>query len=139
MFVAVSINLKQILASPRLPGRAFEALIVLVSILIVSSLMLVPDQPIALMGSEVLVMGIGIWIIVTRINMDNFRKTDPQYHRQALSNILLNQLALLPSIISGISLLTWGIGGLYWLVPAFILSLIKALLDAWVLLIEINR
>ncbi len=139
IFVAVSINLSKILASPRLPNRAFEALLVLLSILIVSSLMLVPDQPIALIGIEVLVVGIITWVIVARINISNYRKTDAQYRRQALRNISLNQLALLPTIIAGISLITWGIGGLYWLVPAFILSFIKALMDAWVLLIEINR
>ena len=32
-----------------------------------------------------------------------------------------------------------GVDGLYWLVPAVIFSLLKALLDAWVLLVEINR
>jgi hypothetical protein len=35
--------------------------------------------------------------------------------------------------------LTRGVGGLYLLVPAIIISFIKALLDAWVLLVEINR
>ncbi len=37
------------------------------------------------------------------------------------------------------TLLISGVGGLYWLVPAAIFSFIKAILDAWVLLVEINR
>ena len=32
-----------------------------------------------------------------------------------------------------------GEGGLYWGVPAVIVSFVLALLDAWVLLVEINR
>ena len=139
MFVAVSINLNKILASPRLPSRAFEGLSILVSIMILSSLMLVPDQPTTLLGVEVLVVGAGIWFLVTRINIRNYQKTDVQYRRLAFRNIILNQLALLPSIIGGISIIIWGFNGLYWLVPAFILSFIKSLLDSWVLLIEINR
>ena len=38
-----------------------------------------------------------------------------------------------------IIVLTRGAGGLYWLVPAIVISFIKAILDAWVLLVEINR
>lgn len=35
--------------------------------------------------------------------------------------------------------LSSGSGGLYWIVPAIIFSFVKAILDAWVLLVEINR
>jgi hypothetical protein len=30
-------------------------------------------------------------------------------------------------------------GGLYWLVPATLLCIVRAILDSWVLLVEINR
>jgi hypothetical protein len=33
----------------------------------------------------------------------------------------------------------WGKRGLYWLVTAVILSILKAMMDAWMLLVEINR
>ncbi|MEI9934528.1 MAG: hypothetical protein WDM71_06665 [Ferruginibacter sp.] len=39
----------------------------------------------------------------------------------------------------GIILIAVGANGLYWIVPAFIFSFIKSVLDAWVLLVEINR
>ena len=54
-------------------------------------------------------------------------------------NMTLTQFALLPYIVAGIIVLTRDAGGLYWLVPAIIISFIKAILDAWVLLVEINR
>lgn len=47
--------------------------------------------------------------------------------------------AVLPYIIAGIVVLSRGSGGLYWIVPAIIVSFLKAILDAWVLLVEINR
>ena len=99
IFVAVSINLTKILSWAPLPDRAFEALLVLLSILITSSLMLVPEQPLALVGIEVLIVGLFTWVIVARINLRNYRKTDAQYRRLVLRNIGLNQLALLPTII----------------------------------------
>jgi len=54
-------------------------------------------------------------------------------------NMMLSQLAALLYVIASIILLVVGANGLYWLVPAVIFSFIKAILDAWVLLVEINR
>ena len=53
--------------------------------------------------------------------------------------MLLSQLASLPYVIAGILALAIGTVGLYLVVPAIIFSFIKAILDAWVLLVEINR
>jgi hypothetical protein len=49
------------------------------------------------------------------------------------------QLATLPFIVAGIAVLAGGLGGLYWLVADMVFSILVALFDAWVLLIEINR
>jgi hypothetical protein len=45
----------------------------------------------------------------------------------------------LPLMIGGVSLLFRAGGGLYWLVPGIVLCLLVAVLDAWVLLVEILR
>jgi len=65
------------------------------------------------------------------------QKKEPQYRLPYTLNMVLTQFALLPYIVAGIIVLTRGAGGLYWLVPAIVISFIKALLDAWVLLVEI--
>lgn len=139
IFVAVSINLTKILAYQGQPGRAFEAITVLTAILIMSSLLLIPDQSAPLIGVEVLVVSVGTWVLITRINIRNYTSIDVQYRAKERTNILFSQLALLPSVIGGFVLLFSGIGGLYLLVLGFMLSFIKALRDAWILLIEINR
>ena len=54
-------------------------------------------------------------------------------------NILLTQLSVLPYIISGYIILSKGYSGIYWFIPCIIFSFIKSVLDAWVLLVEINR
>jgi len=46
---------------------------------------------------------------------------------------------MLPYIIAGTAILINGASGVYWLVPAVIFSFLKAILDAWVLLVEFNR
>ncbi|HXZ03198.1 MAG TPA: hypothetical protein VEH81_00115 [Ktedonobacteraceae bacterium] len=139
IFVGVSINLTRILSLPGLPNRALLALIILLTILIVSSLLLVPGQTLTLVGIEILVIGLFVWITVTSIDVNILRTRKRQYRMPYIVNIVLTQLALLPYIVAGISVLTHGAGGLYWLVPAILISFAKAILDAWVLLVEINR
>lgn len=139
IFVGVSINLARILSLPRLPSRALLALMVLIAVLIVSSLLLVPGQPLPLIGSEVLLVGIVIWTLVTVLDVRILRATESRYRRSFIFNMVLSQFATLPYIIAGIAILLSGAPGLYWLVPAIIFSFLKAILDAWVLLVEINR
>jgi hypothetical protein len=49
------------------------------------------------------------------------------------------QVAVLPLLAAGVSLLVGAGGGLYWLVPGIVLCLVVGVLDAWVLLVEILR
>lgn len=139
IFVAVSINLTKILASRHLPNRALEALIFLLIILVVASLMLVPDQSISLLGIEILATALIFWTVTLRIDVRIWQRTETQYRPAMRLNMGLNQLTVLLYVIAGIATLVWGAGGIYWLVPSILLSYIKALLDAWVLLVEINR
>src|SRR5215211_9285643 len=59
VFVGVSINLEKIVSDPSsgLAGRAAEALILLVAVLMASVLVLVPAQGPGVLGAEVLVGG----------------------------------------------------------------------------------
>lgn len=140
LFVGVSINLARILSLPQLPNRALLALLLLLTILVVSSLLLIPGQSLMLTGIEVLIIGLVIWTLATVLDIRSLQETEARYRRPFVStNMVLSQLAALPYVIAGITILLSGAGGLYWLVPAVIFSFIKAILDAWVLLIEINR
>ena len=139
LFVGVSINLTRIISLPGLPNRALLALILLLTILIVCSLLLVPGQTLTFVGIEVLVVGLVVWTIATTIDVTILRKKDPDYRLPYVFNMVLSQFAVLPYVIAGIIVLTRGAGGLYWVVPAIVVSFIKAVLDAWVLLVEINR
>lgn len=141
IFVGVSINLNKILSGPSLPSRVLAVLSMLLTVLIVSSLLLVPGQSLNLLGAEVLAIGLGVWIIVFLLDRNIWRKTeaDAPYRRHVGFSLFTDQLTLVFYVIAGIFILWHGIHGLYWLVPAIILSFIKAFWDAWVLLVEINR
>jgi len=139
IFVGVSINLNRILSIAALPNRALQALLFLVAILIVSSLLLVPGQSLRMAGAEIVGVALALWAISTAMDVAAVRRTEPEYRHFVKSNLAVNQVVLLPYWICGIAVLARGAAGLYWLVPAVLMSFIKAIADAWVLLIEINR
>jgi hypothetical protein len=58
LFVAISINLERILQGTGLPGRAGEAIVLLVAVLVVSTLGLVPGQSPTVLGAELLGAGL---------------------------------------------------------------------------------
>jgi modulator of FtsH protease len=139
LFVSVSINLSRILSFSPLPSRAFGALMILLVVLIISSLQLVPAQPNWLIGAEILIVGICAWVVIIRIDSGIIRSAKPDHLPRSLSLIALNQTSLILYIAAGVATLVVGKVGLYLLVPAIVASFIKATLDAWVLLVEINR
>jgi hypothetical protein len=139
VFVGLSINLDKIIAGSGLPGRALEALVALTVVLVVSSLLLVPGQSQALIGGEFLVSGLVFWIAIVSLQLGNLRTLVPQYRMVFAVRVALGQLASVPFVIAGVAVLVRGEGGLYWLVLGVIVSLVLALQDAWVLLVEINR
>lgn len=147
IFVAVSLNLTKVLALSHLPKRAFQALMVLMEILVVSSLALVP-QPIAWFGGTAVLVTLPIWITVIVLDAQTLTIAGQaqaveiagnNYRHRAFQRMAISQAAALLFVIGAGATLAYGLAGVYWLVPAIIFSYLIALLDAWVLLIEINR
>lgn len=124
LFVALSINLERILKGIGLPGRAGEAIVLLLTVLVVSTFGLVPGQSPRVLGA---------------IHVDAVRGHAGPSRGFLVRRIVLAQGAVLPLLIAGVSLLLLTGGGLYWLVPGIVLCLVVAVLDAWVLLVEILR
>jgi modulator of FtsH protease len=69
LFVAISINLDRILQGVGLPGRAGEAMVLLVAVLVVSMLGLVPGQSPTMLGAELLATGLLAWLILATIHV----------------------------------------------------------------------
>ena len=139
LVVAVSINLAKILQHPGLPGRAAEAIGLLTGVLVVCTLGLVPGQPRGMLGVELLGVGLLAWAVQAAIHQGALHRRVGPSLTVLLGRIALAQAAVLPLPIAGACLLVDAGGGLYWLVPGIVLSLVIAILDAWVLLIEILR
>lgn len=134
LFVAVSINLERILEFPALPEKALEALYTFSSVLIVSSLGLVPNQSFQTFGLEVLITGVVFWGLQLRA----LSKTRTSEYETPVRYVL-NQLPPMSLLIAG-ALVYLGINNaIYLTVPAILMSMISGIYLAWILLIEIRR
>lgn len=139
VFVGLSLNLEKILSYPWLPTRALLALMVLMAILIVSSLMLIPEQSLRLLGIEVATIGFIFALAATIMEAIALLKVELQNRRAFVANLVLLELGLVPYVVGGLLLVVGATSGFYWIAAGIIISFFKAVLDAWVLLVEINR
>ena len=140
IFVSVSLNLTKILSHPLLPGRAFAAMFLLLAVLLAASLMLVPGQPLLANGLEVLIVGLLACAIATTVGIRGVAGAEPERRATFLASLLFFEIATLPYLAAGLLILFGNAtAGLYWLAAAIVLSFVKSVTDAWVLLVEINR
>lgn len=137
LFVAVSINLEYILKYPQLPGRAAETLAFLMNVLLVATLGLIPDQRVELLGAEILVVACAIWLGVVAATLRT--QAPDQWRSNYYFRAVAAQVATVPFLICGVSLLVGAGGGLYWLGLAVVSAFAVAITNAWVLMVEIRR
>jgi hypothetical protein len=135
--VAISINLPRILSYAHLPTRAGEALIGPVGAIIVTSLVLIPEQPNSLLGAEVLVIGFAMVIapVVFQARAWRVRKDAWERTMRAVSTTGFS----LAFVVAGALLLEVARSSLYWIAAGDILGIIAVVLSAWVLMVEILR
>ncbi|HEX4113504.1 MAG TPA: hypothetical protein VH020_13305 [Stellaceae bacterium] len=138
VFVAISINLQRVLTTRSVQGRAIEALTLLVSLLIVGLLALIPEQGETALGIETIVFGATLAGIMAYLGVgpDNAGGATRGQH---LLRLTLGQIASLPLVAAGVSMLVDADGALYWLAGAAIAAIVAGMIGAWVLLVEILR
>lgn len=153
LFVAISINIDQILRYSALPIRASETLAALLAMLLVSVFGLVPDQPRALLAGELILISAFQLLIIVRGGLglressrrgnsgtsesSGREKPEPRSHHGTA--MVLTVAVAVPWAVAGVTLLFGVGGGLYWIVPAFVLGFTTAIANGWVLLVEILR
>ncbi|HEY3095920.1 MAG TPA: hypothetical protein VGK05_03715 [Acidimicrobiia bacterium] len=144
VFVGLSINLREVVASGQLVNRAAEAVILLGSVLATSTAVLIPGQAREALSTELLVLGAAILaaIYFLQRGAGEVGSTDGHEGPPRVS-IVLRRIFGVGSpvlvVITGITLAATSGGGLYWWPAAVVAAYAGALSNAWVLLIEILR
>jgi len=139
VFVTLSINLARIIELAGVSGRAAETIIVLAGALAGSLVALVPHVSAAQLGAALLVVTIPTWLLPMVIQARSVRART--YYRGPLVTvrILLHQVATFPGVLAGLALCGIVPGGIGWFAAAAIASMLIAMFNAWVLLVEILR
>jgi modulator of FtsH protease len=139
LFVAISINLKQVLEAGGLTDRALGALLLLLAILILGLLMAMPDQVVWMLGWETVGISAVTGIIGTLLGLRGLRQADKQYWANFFWNVVSFVGVLAVIAIGGVLMFGGGEAGFYWVAVGMCLTLVRAVSEGWIFLVEINR
>jgi hypothetical protein len=138
VFVAVSINLRPIVETPGLADRAMMTLLLLLGVLIVSLLGLIPGQSAETLGIELLIQSV-IWTAAIGYLALKSLPSGPVPAGWYPVRLVPPLLGTIPYVVGSILLLTGDASGLDWVIAGIIGAVIAAVMNAWVLLVEILR
>jgi modulator of FtsH protease len=136
VFVALSINLSQIIGQRDLVGRAGEAVILLVQPVIVGLAVLTPYSG-TTRGVLILLAAGTAWVALVRLLINS----DAEAQRPKLERVYRltsTQLAAVPAVIGAVVLIAGG-DGYGFLALGAVMSIAVGVMDGWVLLVEILR
>jgi hypothetical protein len=143
IFVGLSVNIRTILELDKregarfLTGRAIEALVALLNVMVISVVALTPTISRGVLAALIL-------IVAAESGISPGRVVQAARGQSGLSTTILirlvTALALTVALLaSGVTLAAGAGGGLFWLPVAFVLAIFVASVNAWVLLVEILR
>jgi hypothetical protein len=139
LFVAISINLQRIVDLPGVAGRAGETIITLGATLAVTLAALMPHLSDARLGVVIGVIMIPAWAAPIAIQITSLRHRAFYRHSHEAIRAALHQLATLPGVIASLALYTLHPTGMTWLALGVIASMLVAIGNAWIFLVEIVR
>jgi modulator of FtsH protease len=107
----------------------------------VSSLAALAPQPLALVGGETLAFTVFVWWL----EIDSARqlraavKANNRPWREFAVGTAMGQVQIAPYLVGGVVLALGSAAGLYWLAAGAVMVFVLAVVNAWVLLVEILR
>jgi modulator of FtsH protease len=139
VFVALSINLKQILAVPSLANRAGEALLLLLLPVVNGLVGVLPQASSRALGGELLAIAATLWVVVSLILVRAHKDASGRPGHEFAIRVGTAEAAEVPAIVAGSFLLAGSLDGMWWQAAATMLCIVAGVADAWILLVEILR
>ena len=135
LFVAVSLNSETLARSRSLRSRAAQTLVLFITAAI-AAILLVAPQPRSALGAELLavaaVSGTALLVFDRRAGHDPDSGV-ARYIERASPNMITAVLVG----VAGLTLLLTAGGGLYWMIPATLASLVGGVINAWLFLVRV--
>jgi len=133
LFVALSIHGAAIAAHPYRGGQARQTIYALGSIIVVSLLVLIPDQSAAALGAELLVGALPNLLLAVRRQIRRLHAMPATARHASVAGVAIYDGAMLLIVTGGVALTASSNSGLYFLAPAVIALALLAIANSWIL------
>jgi hypothetical protein len=136
LFVAVSVKSDVLTGSLTLRARAAQTLVLFLTS-VLTALLLVAPQPPAALGAELLAVavfsGLALFILDRRAG-----HSPDQGVARYIERFSPNTVTAVLVGVAGLTFLVKAGGGLYWLIPAAVTSLVGGVVNAWLFLVRVT-
>jgi hypothetical protein len=136
LFVALSVRSDAVGASRSLSSRAAQTLVLFMTSVLIAVLLVAPQPPAAL-GSELLalaaVSGTALLVLDRRAGHGSDQRV-----ARIIERFSPNTVTAVLVGVAGLTLLLGAGGGLYWLIPAAVTSLLGGVVNAWLFLVRVT-
>lgn len=139
LIVAISVNIREIIAEAVLPVRAGATVASVVAIMIGSLLILLPAQPAWALGLELLVVTVSCGAFQLRAARALVRHGEHGPRGSLPAKIVLTVGQMVPLLLGALLVCVGQPAGMYWVAGGFLLMFVVAIVNAWVLMVEILR
>ena len=136
LFVALSVKSEVLAASRSLSSRAAQTLVLFMTAVLTAVLLVAPQPPAAL-GSELLAVAVAsgaVLLILDRRAGHGSSQGVARYIERFSPNTITAVLVA----VAGLTFLLKAGGGLYWLIPAAVTSLLGGVVNAWLFLVRLT-
>jgi len=138
VFVAISINIERILQLDGVPELGMVTLLLLIGVLVVSMFGLIPGQGEEAFGTEVLVQSL-LWSLSIGLLVRQSLSSVEQGAARYPSRVVLPLFGTVPYVVGAVMLIAGADSGMYLVFAGMLGAIISAVMNAWILLVEILR
>jgi hypothetical protein len=136
LFVALSVKSDVLAASRSLSSRAAQTLVLFMTSVIIAVLLVAP-QPAAALGAELLAVAVASGTVVLILDRRAGHRSDQDVARY-IERFSPNTITAVLVGVAGLTFLVKAGGGLYWLIPAAVASLLGGVVNAWLFLVRVT-
>jgi hypothetical protein len=136
LFVAVSVKSDVLATSRNLSSRAAQTLVLFMTSVLIAVLLVAPQPPAAL-GAELLAVAVVSGVILFILDRRAGHGSDQGVARY-IERFSPNAITAVLVGVAGLTFLLKAGGGLYWLIPAAMASLLGGVVNAWLFLVKLT-
>ena len=136
LFVAVSVKSDVLAASRSLSSRAAQTLVLFMTSVFIAVFLVAPQPPAAL-GSELLAVAVVSATALLILDRRAGHGSDQSVARY-VERFSPNTITAVLVGVAGLTFLLKAGGGLYWLIPATVASLLGGVVNAWLFLVKVT-